>query len=629
MEDNVLIHSYDYLAKTVPNFQSIKSGGVVTFTCPACNTEPPSCAFVPKSPSFRMRCSSISNCKAENKAFDLASFLMFQKSISRDEAYALIINELNLNVTLPELMKSMLDLYEMYSFDMVPVSRHNKAPVEMDWVNKTHTSKQEWEKWILDNGLNIGVKTGERSNVTVVDVDTSIIPKEIDAIKGDPLIQKTRQGWHLFYQYEADLATSRIEEMKIDILNNGKQCILYPSVIDDYRREFINDATIPKMPTELKEFLKEKAGKRPIPKTESEVLLEDINTEGFQMDAINQGSRNSMMIRLGGILRKGLNLPSTAYVLNIMNKHFCKPSLDNKEFRALIDQLDKYVTNDLQDVTSKVLTYLKLVEEANSRDVQEVIGEKKEIIEKVLAYLLKEGLVTRRRRLFYPIKKAEWSLKFPAIDNEIPFKVPYFNDIAHFNYGDMILLAGQSKTGKTTISMNMIKQFVDQGIQPHYICLESGSRFIKTALRLGMKEGDFKHAFVTDPTQIELEHGAVTIIDWLLIADKSQSDSVLKHFVEQLYKTQGLLIIFMQLKVNNDWFAPNMILQFPALSARYIYDKDSPNPGTFGAWQVDAVRDPKNNTKTGNIPCVYDWESRELKIMGEDYGNQMGEIGRS
>jgi hypothetical protein len=232
--------------------------------------------------------------------------------------------------------------------------------------------------------------------------------------------------------------------MKIDILNNGKQCILYPSEIDGYNREFVTELKpLPVIPEGLKKFLKEKTGKVPITKTYSEILKEDIQTENFHADVIQEGNRNNFMIRLGGILKKELNLGQVCYTLDIINRHFCKPSLDPKDFRNLINQIDKYVTNDLTDTTSKVIAYLKLVGEATGRDIQEVLGEKKEIVDKVLAYLMREGLVLRKNRMYIAVKKADWKDTFPDLFPKVPFKVPYFDDVAHFNYGDLIRGAAQ------------------------------------------------------------------------------------------------------------------------------------------------------------------------------------------
>jgi hypothetical protein len=238
-------------------------------------------------------------------------------------------------------------------------------------------------------------------------------------------------------------------------------------------------------------------------------------------------------------------------------------------------------------------------------------GEDKMRIDKVLHYLVKEQYILKRGRGYCIIKKLDWKDDLLEIGKPIDFKMPYFDDIACFNYGDLVLIGSKNKRGKTSIAINMIKELVEQGKTPFYINLETGSRYAKTALKLGLKNGDFKYAFCADPTQIELEKNAITIIDWLLISDKSQTDGVFKHFIEQLDKQGGFLIVFMQLKEDNGWFAPNMVTQFPALGAKYIYDNE--NDGVYGKFVIDPIREPKGYIKNFEIPCKYNWESKEFK----------------
>ena len=67
----------------------------------------------------------------------------------------------------------------------------------------------------------------------------------------------------------------------------------------------------------------------------------------------------------------------------------------------------------------------------------------------------------------------------------------------------------------------------------------------------------------------------------------------------------------MQLKEgSNDWFAPNMVKQYPALAARYLYTDEG--KGEKGNWVLDAIREPKGRFKTGLIPCDYDWQNKLL-----------------
>jgi hypothetical protein len=121
-------------------------------------------------------------------------------------------------------------------------------------------------------------------------------------------------------------------------------------------------------------------------------------------------------------------------------------------------------------------------------------------------------------------------------------------------------------------------------------------------MHLKLNEGDFKWDFIVNPTSIRLEDNAITILDWLQVDDKSQTDVIFKHFATELYKTQGCLIAFQQLKENGDWFAPNMCKMYPALASKYVYTNED---GTEGQWEIEAIREPKVHMKRGIIPCKY------------------------
>jgi hypothetical protein len=133
---------------------------------------------------------------------------------------------------------------------------------------------------------------------------------------------------------------------------------------------------------------------------------------------------------------------------------------------------------------------------------------------------------------------------------------------------------------------------------------------VRTGIQLGLKDGDFFWDFQASPTSIELEPNSITVLDWLMIDNKAETDLIFKYFVEQLYKTSSFLIVFMQLKTDGSWFAENMVSQFPVLTARYLYEAGS--DGAKGKWVVENIRDPKVRMKTGVIPCEYRWDTKEL-----------------
>lgn len=607
---------FKFLSEKIQPFKvsKLKDKGNYLFTCPSClkqtalfmaETNKVFCQHCNFQGSILEVAYLVDTSLKEKKFHEIAEYLYIK--------YGIRLTEFN-----AQLAKFYFDCYKKHNFDLVPLIKNQKIPFEKDWVNREHKSLEEWLKW-FESGFNVGVKTGKKSNITVIDIDTKDMP-EVFVNLENYIMQSTPKGYHFVFQYEPDLPTTRFEELKIDLLNDGKQFVVYPSIVDGVDR-FWNFKEvcpeIPKMTKEIKDFLVSNLSSGIPPKiNETEQLIRDIANDDLSgASLVEDGNRHNSLIRFGGVLRKRLTIQDTQYVLELFNKNFVKPPLNARDFLALVKSLDRYMNVDERELAIRILEYLRYAEEGTSKDIEQALGEKKSRVDKALSFLIKEQYIVKRNRMFHLLKKIVWREDFPSLHNEVDFLVPYFHDTAIFNWGDLILLGGQSGYGKTTISMNFIKRFKEQGLTPHYICLETGSRFIKTAAHLGLKEGDFRWCVQTDPSKIELEKNSITILDWLLIEDKSQTDTVMKYFVEQLVRTNGFLIIFMQLKEDNGWFAPNMVKQFPAFAARYLYDEDG--NGITGSWHVDKIREAKRQMKRSTIPCHYMWDTKLLKRIDE------------
>jgi len=610
---NIESHLLDYIIKR--DIKIKKAGAVVQLQCPFCKSTPISAIIPP-------RCNFL-NCFAcgqkKKNIFDVVRVLE-NKNFTDEEVVQHVKETLNLNIVTKkdeDFISEVLEFYKKNKFDLVAVAKDKKNPIEVDWVNKEHIDIEEWKRW-LNSNINIGIKTGKRSNLTIIDIDQKPIPKEILALTGETFVLETSKGFQLYYKYVPDLKKTRINELKTDIENDGGQCVAFPSVVEGVQRKILKLNEPIEMPKDLLDYLKNKVT---VPlKSFSEKLKEDIETEQFNLGLLQEGNRNASLLKLGGILRKKLSEIQTEEVLSVLNNHICPNPLPSKEIHAMIKSLAKYTAFDEQELAHKVLTYLKNVEEANRTEIAMAIvgtnrGEEKLRIDKSLKYLVKEGYALKKGNRYNVIKRLDWKEDLLNVGRPIDFKMPYFYDVANFNYEDMIVIASRNKKGKTHLAVNIIKQLVEQGITPYYINLETGSRFAKIALQLGLKNGDFKHSFCADPTQIELEKNGITIIDWLLIADKSQTDLVFKHFIEQLNKQGGFLIVFQQLKEDNSYFAPNMLMQFPSLASRYIYDNEQ--DGTYGKFLIDVIREPKGQIKSFEIPCKYNWDTKELIRIDE------------
>jgi len=615
-KEKILNNLVTYLEKKYIKLD--KRSKIIRLPCLMCNTNHFSANIIPNTSIVYCH-----NCRKKYNLIDIVRVLENKQNETEEEILDYLNKYLELNLITEKEINELLDFYEQNNFDLVPIAKNSKIPIEKEWTSKSHKDKKEWKYW-LNQGLNIGVKTGKISNVTVIDFDglnnsekneirkniaskerlkelidkkeknLKILLESIGNYRDATLISYNLGGFHLFFQYEEDLPKSsfNIGEGHIDIENDGGYILLPPSTLGkNDKRYFTSFIKIIKMPQELKEFLKEKL-KYSIKKQDNNFnqFIDNIKKEDFKLSVISEGNRNNFFIHLGGILRKQLSLNQVEFVLNIVNKHFCNPPLPQKElYNNIIKMLDKYINFDEQELANKVLNYLRITDEATKSDIRQALdlrptGTDKEKLDNVITYLTKENLIIKRGKgggtYYHIVKKAEWKDTFINDIKEIDYKMPYFYDVATFRDSDMLILGGKPKVGKSHIALNIIKQLVQQGKKPYYVTLESGNRFINIALALGLKEGDFYWAIHFNPEQIELEKNAITIIDWIVPENYAETDKLFKYFAEQLIKKSGNLIIFVQLRESGKFFAKDMISFFPALVSRYLYDNEE--DGTTG-----------------------------------------------
>lgn len=489
-----------------------------------------------------------------------------------------------------------------------------------NWTNREHKDMIEWDNW-LNEGLNIGVKCGKSSGITILDLDVKEIPDDLkpflENFKG--LMQESTKGYHYFFRH-IDVHSTRIDKYKLDIRNDGTQVVIYPSKVEGIERKLF-EAKIPKMTKEFKEFLlsckdiklsdviEEK-------KEVKEIKEEDLNVENIQ--SIKTGNRTNYLMTLGGILRKKLNLDQTEYVLNFVNKNHCKPPHNNYEFKNIIKSLSKYDGFDNKYLASRILSHLKLTDKiggASSRDLKEITDEKKIVIDKALAYLMKEEYIIKRRNMYRAISKADWKEEFMDYGQEINYQFPYFYDRAIIRSGDMIIIGSKSGFGKTHIAMNIVKRLIDQKIKPYYITLESGNRWAIIAKKLGLVEGQFKWDCHYEPEHIELEKNVFTIIDWLLPKDYAETDKTFDYFSKQLKKNNGILVIFCQLKDDGKFYAEAMLKFFASVVARFLYENDEDT--TKGYFDFRKIREARIRNWHTKMPTLYGWDSKILNRVNE------------
>jgi len=289
-----------------------------------------------------------------------------------------------------------------------------------------------------------------------------------------------------------------------------------------------------------------------------------------------------------------------------MNNTFMKPPLPENEIQAMLGSLANYKESNEETQEKMIYEYLKQMNKIHTKDAVESLHLARGIVDAHLSKFAKEGKAIRLDRGYYQCREQIiWSDEKPQDIIEYKYKVPLFHDIMTFEDGDVLILGAAPNAGKTTIAMNIIRELILQGIKPYYIYSESGSRFQKLAKAFNI-EGKYWYKESVNPLTIELAKDSFTIIDWLDLGREGfeKTATVLEYLGTEMRNKRGILIIFTQLKPESqDWFAPNLITQYPTFAARYIQDDEMK---TSGHWDISKIKEPKGNWTVYTLPCIYD-----------------------
>ena len=613
---------FKYLKSKLKDFNKTTKNHAHLFTCPNLANH----KYIAKSPTATFIAGSDKinclQCGFKGTFFDVVRLLEDDKKHQSDaEITNYLMSEMEMDTY------SELATYETNKWSLIAIAKNSKNPIETGWTDKEHRDRIEWIKW-LNNGLNLGLRTGKVNEITVIDVDLKVSPvpelepiyKELKACK--TLMQNTPHGLHFVFKYDAEiLQTVNIGGLHIDVRNDGGQIVIQPSMIDVNGYHWINlGAEIKEIPETVKKTLLSLTQKK------SATRIEDIETplpaSDEPLELKNNGLDgccNNTFIQLGGALIKKLTADQTEYVLHLLNKTLLANPMESKAIRAMMGSLTSYQSGEENTLERQIWEFLNTL--SGDFGVEDVIKgcfnndrTKSAITYKYLSQFEKEGKVIRLFRGRYRTRtKINWSDEGVSEIVESEYKVPIFKDIAYFQDGDVLILGGVPNSGKTTIAMNMIRDLViNQNVKPYYLFSESGSRYQKLARTFDIT-GRFFWKESLDPLTIELVDNAFTIIDWLDFGKTGfeKTSQILEYLATEMRKKKGILVIFTQLKPeSHDWFAPNLIEQYPTLSARYFQDNEAK---TNGHWDVTKIKEPNGNFTNYTIPCSFDHVTKIFK----------------
>lgn len=575
-------------------------------------------------------------CKGIGDIYGLVRYIKPSFANSSDDDIAEYLAHI-LKVEFPEDGKELLKLYSQAGFALIPLSPNSKVPVKgsVKWEETNYKNINIWNDW-LERGYNIGINLGVPSNVVAVDIDDDSTYKKLteyavskgitlDQLLGDTLTQTTSRGKHFLYNYDPAFFKTlnkvlREDGYQMELRTTGAYIVVAPSAIEGEIRKW-NDKKITSMPEELKKFFMEYYNRAP---NNEASVDEDIQKciDNEKLDVVDlTGQRNSTFIKTAGIFRKWMPLDTVSKVLNFLSNNWIDKPIPNHELRAIMGQVNKYNTYDKQELGKIVLERLDITKEASAFQIAKSLNLEQKDIEDVLHYLEKERLIISvGKNRYKKLQKVQWETDFNTISEPVDFEVPYFHDYAYFDKGNMIIIGGRSGKGKTHITANIIRKLIEQGIHPYLVSTEAGSKIGKIVKELGIKVGQFSYKIVKSPHDIELEKNAVTIIDWLKPQDGdfSKTDATFERLNDQLIRNGGFLIVFVQIRKDGTFFAPDQIDFYASLVATYNYRKNGETIDQQNTYfETSKIRDSRTGAQTITIPTFFNPGTKLLELKNE------------
>lgn len=524
-----------------------------------------------------------------------------------------------------DILLSKYELAGFYLFPLKPTNPNNpkegKEPVaNFKWKEDSSNNRAVWKNWI-DRGYGIGLKLGKESNVVAIDIDSDETFEKVKHLLPNTLIQKTSRGSHYLFNYSEDFntinhANLRTKGFDMETRCNNSYIAIAPTSCNGEYRSW-NDAKIIDMPKELKDFLFENINKDNINKTTADLIQEDINKNDISGAKLVgwDGCRNDNFVKLGGILRKKLNIEGTEYALRVFNSMLEK-QVPSYAIKGMVGQLAKYKLYDKEELSKNVYERLSVVKEANAFQLSKTMGIPQIDVEDVLNHLEVEGKITSYNGRFRRAETIEWKEEFDDEGIPVNFEVPFFNEFAYFNWQDLVILGSKTGGGKSTLSANLIYAFKKQGIKPYLINTESGSRFGKYATKLGLRPGDFKYTNVKTTKGLEFPDNGVVILDWLK-ADGSEFAKIAETYAnlkDQIKKHNCILFCMEQLRRDNGkFFAENLHDFYASFVASYVYGNNGvDNINTM--FVTKKIRDSKKGTQVITIPTTFNVDTWEIEL---------------
>lgn len=117
------------------------------------------------------------------------------------------------------------------------VKAPGKQPILPGWPNRSKATEAELKEWFENTSkgfkdCNIGIVCGEKSDRTVIDLDRLVMVPVIfpEGLPNTRMSERIKGRGHVHFKYCADLPSFKCDTLGVEVLNNGNNAVLPPSI---------------------------------------------------------------------------------------------------------------------------------------------------------------------------------------------------------------------------------------------------------------------------------------------------------------------------------------------------------------------------------------------------------------
>ena len=429
-----------------------------------------------------------------------------------------------------------------YGFSVIPVKKDKKPYIKWELYQKQHATEDEIEGWFKQwPDANIGIVTGEISNLAVIDIDTEegrvaiqdYIPDSIEF----PIVHTPSGGMHYYFKCpDSKISNNARVIAGCDLRANGGYVVAPPSTNGNGKsycwnqKALLSKKQIPNLPQAYITYINNSIYSLHTVLSKNESKASTSDNKMF-----TQGRRDNDIFHVANALFKaGLPYHEVSQVVEILANN-CTPKFNPSEIAIKVESAMKRDSGRILHITSEVREFVVTTfGHFSTTDVYNFMGlstrDNKKKVSVCLGRMVDEGIIERVgnkngqfRRVennFVPITTFDPSDITP-IKLEFPLDL---HEYAKIYQGNVIILAGEKSTGKSGYCLSFATMNQDHPQKVRYISSEFGSGELLERLEpmnidtdKWIKNVEF-NIFRGEP-QDAISPNAINIVDYLEVKD--------------------------------------------------------------------------------------------------------------